>query len=409
MAQQINKLSALRVQKIKKPGYVGDGGGLFLQVSQSGAKSWIFAFSLRGRRREAGLGPVARVSLKAARAARDACNVLIRAGTDPIEHRKRQHAAAALADGSNVTFKVAADAYIASHRAEWRNVKHAHQWENTLRDYAMPVLGSLSVRDINTGHIMRVLEPHWLTKNPTMINVKGRIKTVLDWCKVKGYRDAGSENPAVWEGALDHLLPAPAKVAKVEHHPALDYRSLPEFMQRLRQQSGTPARALEFLILTCARLNEAVGATPGEIDAANGVWTVPASRMKAGREHRVPLSRRALELASGAGAYLFPGRHPDKPIVGEMARWQLKRMGYNGITVHGMRATFKTWASEQTRVENHVVESALAHRNGDKTEASYQRGDMMEKRRLLMAEWERFCTSPPVKAGDKVVPLRKAE
>jgi integrase len=405
MAQHVNRLTALKVAKLKAPGYHSDGGGLHLQITQSGAKSWVFTFSLRGRAREAGLGSLSRVSLAQARAERDAFNQLLRSGTDPIEERKRQRAAAALADGGNVTFKDAADAYIASHRAEWRNVKHAGQWSSSLDAYAMPVLRNLSCRDINTGHIMRVLEPIWTSKTATAVNVRGRIETILDWAKVKGYRDG--ENPALWKGNLDHLLPQVSKVHRVEHHPALPYDQIPSFMAKLRKQKGSPARALEFLILTCVRLNEGVGATPAEI--SNAVWTVKGERMKAGKTHRVPLSKRALELASGTGPYLFPGRHPDKPIVGEMARWQLKQMGYGHVTVHGMRASFKTWAAERTRFERHVVEAALAHTNGDKIEAAYQRGDMMEKRRALMDAWAEYCASPPVKTAGKVVPLRKAE
>jgi integrase len=410
MGKHVNRLTALKVANLAKRKTQGnhpDGGGLYLQI-MGGGVSWLFRYSLRGQPYYMGLGPLARVPLAEARAARDECNKLLLAGTNPINHRNEQRAAAALADGSNVTFKIAAAEYIRSHSAEWRNAKHGAQWSTTLETYAMPVLGNLSVRDINSGRIVRILEPHWLSKNPTMVNVRGRIERVLDWCKVKGYREG--ENPALWRGNLDHLLAAPAKVAKVEHHPALPYAELPSFMAKLRKQKGTPARALEFLILTAARLGEAVGATPGEIDQANKVWTVPGDRMKAGKEHRVPLSKRALELAGqGSDAFLFPGRYPGKPIAGEMARWQLRQMGYGHVTVHGMRATFKTWAAERTRFERHVVEAALAHTNGDKVEAAYQRGDMMQKRRALVDAWADFCASTPAKATKTVVPLRSTQ
>jgi integrase len=408
MAQTINQLTALKVLKIRKPGYHPDGGGLWLQVTQAGGRSWIFTYSLRGRAREMGLGSANRVTLAEARDERDKCNRLLRDHIDPIEHRKRQRAEASLADAATITFKEAAAAYTAAHRAGLKNRKSAAQWVSTLATYAEPVIGNLSVRDINTGHIHRILEPIWSTKSVTAGNLRGRVEAVLDWARVKGYRDG--ENPARWRGNLDHLLPKPSKIRKVEHHAALPYAELPALMEKLRRQEGVVARALEFTILTAARLGEALNATAREIDHANKVWTVPGERMKGGQEHRVPLCKRALELAGTGSGHLFPSRYfADKPISDTMLRLLLREIGHGDITIHGFRATFKTWAAERTRFDNHVVEAALAHISGDKIERAYRRTDVLEKRRALMDAWSQFCATPPAKSADKVVPLRKAE
>jgi integrase len=304
--------------------------------------------------------------LAEARGERDRYNRLLRDHVDPIEHRKRQRAEAALADAATITFKEAAAAYCTAHRAGLKNLKSAAQWVSTLATYAEPVIGDLSVRDINTGHIHRVLEPIWSAKSDTASKLRGRIEAVLDWARVKGYRDG--ENPARWKGNLDHLLPKPSKVRKVEHHAALPYAELPAFMEKLRQQEGAIARALEFTVLTASRLGEALNATAQEIDHSNKLWLVPGSRMKGGVEHRVPLCKRALEFASvGNGGHLFPSRYSTgKPVSDMMLRLMLRQLGYDGITIHGFRATFKTWAMERTRFENFTVEAALAHTSGDK-------------------------------------------
>jgi integrase len=409
MAQTINQLTALKVLKIRKPGYHADGGGLFLQVSQAGGKSWIFTYSLRGRSREMGLGSLSRgVSLAEARNQRDTYNKLLRDGIDPIEHRKRQRTEAALNERATITFKEAAAAYTAAHRAGLKNRKSAAQWVSTLATYAEPVIGNLSVRDINTGHIHRILEPIWSTKSVTASNLRGRIEAVLDWSRVKGYRDG--ENPARWKGNLKQLLPRPSKVRRVKHLAALPYAELPAFMEKLRRQEGVVAHALEFTILTAARLGEALNATAQEIDHANKVWTVPGERMKGGQEHRVPLCKRALELAGAGSGHLFPSRYfADKPISDTMLRLLLRELvGHNDITIHGFRATFKTWAMERTRFDNFVVEAALAHISGDKVERAYARSDVLEKRRALMDAWSHFCATSPAKTAEKVVPLRSA-
>jgi integrase len=407
MAQTVNKLTAIKVQKIKAPGYHADGGGLWLQVSQAGGKSWIFVYSLRGRSREMGLGSASRVSLAEARDERDKCNRLLRDHIDPIEHRKRQRAEASLADAATITFKEAAAAYTAAHRAGLKNRKSAAQWVSTLATYAEPVIGNLSVRDVNTGHIHRILEPIWSTKSVTASNLRGRVEAVLDWARVSGY--SAGENPARWRGNLDKLLPRPSKVRRVEHLAALPYAELPAFMEKLRRREGVVARALEFTILTAARLGEALNATAQEINHANKVWTVPGSRMKGGVEHRVPLCKRALELAGAGSGHLFPSRYSaDKPISDTILRLLLRELGHADITIHGFRATFKTWAAERTRFDNHVVEAALAHISGDKIERAYRRTDVLEKRRQLMSAWADFCAAAPAKTAGRVVPLRSA-
>ena len=296
MATTINQLTALRVAKLKAPGYHADGGGLHLQVSQSGARSWIFTYRFTGRAREMGLGSLQRVSLAAARAERDRCNQLLRAHLDPIEDRRKERAAAILQAHGTISFADAIDKYLTAHRAEW-TPKHFKAWQQTLTEYAAPELGRLLVSDIATAHIVRTLEPKWPT--PTAVMLRGRLEKVLDWAAVHGYREQG-DNPARWKGNLDHLLANPSRSRKVEHHVALSIDEMPRFMAALRKQQGPVARCLEFVILTAARADEARRATPAEIEGS--VWTVPANRIKARKEHRVPLCERAAEIAGQGGA-----------------------------------------------------------------------------------------------------------
>ena len=401
MALMVNQLTALKVLKIRKPGYHADGGGLHLQVTQAGGKSWIFTYSLAGRSREMGIGSASRVSLAEAREERDRCNRLLRDHIDPIENRNRQRAAAILKEHGTITFAEATDKYLLAHRAEW-TPKHARQWSQTLDQYAAPELGKLLVSDITTAHMVRTLEPIWPTVNAERL--RGRIEQILDWASVHGFRQG--DNPAAWRGRLDKLLAAPRKSRRVEHLAALPYAEVPGLMQRLRREEGTAARALEFTVLTAARTGEVLGATPHEIDG--GVWTVPADRMKARREHRVPLSKRTLELASNGGAYLFPGQ-AGKPLHSMAMLWVLReRMGCEA-TAHGFRSAFRDWAAERTNYPNHVIEQALAHTIGSAVERAYRRSDLFDLRRRLMEQWADFCATPPAKTADKVVPLRKAE
>jgi integrase len=394
MARNMERLTALAVSRVKEPGYYPDGGGLYLHVTASGVRSWVYRFMLNGRAREMGLGPLPDTSLSEVRGKALEARKLRREGIDPIEHRKAARAAARLDAAKTITFKECADAYIKAHRAGWKNAKHADQWGNTLTTYTNPVFGSFPVQGIDTGLVMRVLDGIWTKKPETAGRLRGRIEAILDWATVRGYRQG--ENPARWRGHLDKLLPKRSKVAKVEHHSALPYREIGAFMASLRAQEGTAARALEYLILTAARTGEVIGADPAEVQ--NGVWIVPAGRMKGGREHRVPLSTQANDLAERmkeehSGDYLFPGGKKGKPLSNMAMLELLRRMGRGDLTVHGFRSTFRDWAAEQTTFPSEVVEMALAHAVGDKVEAAYRRGDLFEKRRKLMDAWAGYCAT----------------
>lgn len=379
---------------MRGPGYFGDGGGLWLQVSSAGTKSWVFRFALAGRAREMGLGPLHTVTLAEAREKALECRKLLINGIDPIEARKLRRTETAAAAAKVITFNEAAEAYVEAHRAGWKNAKHAQQFENTLNTYAAPCFGALPVSAVDTGLVMKVLEPIWTTKTETATRVRGRIEAVLDWCTVRGYR--AGDNPARWRGHLDHLLPSPSKVAKVENHAALPYARIGAFMAALRAQDGTAARAVELIVLTAARTSEVLLAEWGEFDLAGSVWTCPADHMKSGRPHRVPLSTQAVRLLKAqlreqGSPYVFPGAKEGKPLSNMSGLQLLKRMGYGEYTVHGMRSTFRDWAAEQTNFPREVAEAALAHTLKDKTEAAYQRGDVLQKRAKLMQAWADFC------------------
>ena len=391
MAQTVNQLTATRVQKLKTPGMYPDGAGLYLQVTGVGAKSWILRYSLCGRAREMGLGSLRKVSLAEARRKAADCHRLLDDHMDPIEHRRQRRSEAALAFANTITFREAAATYITAHSASLKNLKHAAQWRTTIATYAEPVLGKLFVGEIDTGLVHRVLEPIWTTKAETASRVRGRIEGILDWAKVSGYRSG--DNPARWRGNLDKLLSKRSKTRFVKHHTALPYDELPAFMQALRLQKSTLARMLEFCILTAARSGEVIRASPTEIDRQKKLWITPADRMKAGKEHRVPLSERALQLTRyGDARFLFPGYQPGRPFNEGAMLKLLKRMGFEELTVHGFRSTFKDWARDRTNFDNYVVEAALAHSLGDKVEAAYARSDVIEKRRKLMEAWADFCS-----------------
>jgi integrase len=358
-----------------------DGRGLYLRISANGARSWILRYALHGRRHDLGLGSADVVSLADARGKAQEARILISTGVDPVG-AKHAHTAAARAAATKVlTFKECATAYIAAHRAGWRSVAHATQWGASLRDFVFPAIGALPVASIDTALVIKVLEPIWRVKTETASRVRGRIESVLDWAKVRGYRDG--ENPARWRGHLDKLLPKPGKVVAVEHHPALPYREMPAFMAALRQRTDAGARALEFLILTAARSGEVVGATPDEFDRQMATWTVPGSRMKSGKEHRVPLSAPALAVVDAVLT-----RHAS---ADSMSRTLVKLR--TGVTAHGFRSTFRDWAAECTDFPSEVVEMALAHVVSNKTEAAYRRGDLFGKRRELMDHWAEFCAA----------------
>jgi integrase len=406
-----NRLTALRVSKASKPGMHADGGGLYLQVTSAGARSWIYRFSLAGRSREMGLGSLALLSLQEARAKALEARRLRHEGIDPIEARRATRARARLETAKAVTFTECAGSYIKAHRAGWRNDKHAAQWQSTLATYAEPTFGALPVQAIDTALVLKVVEPIWTTMPETAGRVRGRIEAVLDWATARGYRTG--ENPARWRGHLDKLLPARSKVRKVVHHAAMPYSELPSFLAELREQAGVAARALEFTILTAARTGEIIGATWDEINLADNVWIVPAERMKAGKEHRVPLCARALAILNEMSAgrdpseqFVFPGGRRGRPLSNMGMAMTLRRMGRDNLTVHGFRSSFRDWAAERTTFPSEVVEMALAHAVGDKVEAAYRRGDLFDKRRRLMSAWAAHCANS--KSAGEVVSLAQA-
>jgi integrase len=343
------RLTALKVERAKAPGMYCDGGGLYLQVTKGGA-SWIYRYMLAGRAREMGLGPLALFGLSEARAKALDARRLRHEGIDPIEARRATRSKARLDAAKAMTFQQCADAYIAAHRAGWRNSKHVGQWAATLTTYAGPVIGALPVAAVDTALVMKVIEPLWATKPETASRLRGRIERVLDWAKVRGYLIG--ENPARWRGHLDHLLPARSKVRKVEHHAALGYAELPSFLVELRDQEGIAARALEFTILTAARTGETIGATWDEINWNDKVWIIRAERMKARKEHRVPLCDRALAIlremkpaddaANAAEHFVFPGSKVGRPLSNMAFLMLLRRMRRGDLTAHGFRLAFAT-------------------------------------------------------------------
>jgi integrase len=419
MAREIERLTALKVEKFKndespRPGMYADGGGLYLRVTPEGARNWVLRFMLDRRPRWMGLGPLALYSLQEARAKALDARRKRHEGIDPIEARRGERAREKLDAAKAITFRQCAEAYVNAHRAGWRNDKHAGQWSATLSTYAYPMIGALPVQAVDTGLVLKVLEPIWTAKPETASRLRGRLESILDFAKARENRDG--ENPARWRGHLDKLLPARSKVREIEHHAALPYAELAAFLVALRGQEGIAARALEFLILTAARTGEVIGARWSEIDLLDKIWTVPAARMKAHREHRVPLSPRALAILDdmraarhvddARDAFVFPGRKPRTPLSNMAFLMLLRRMGRGSLTAHGFRATFKTWASERTSVQNQIVEASLAHVIGDKVEQAYRRGDLFEKRRRLMAQWATFCaTAPTGDAQNKIVSL----
>ena len=411
MPRQIRRLSALAVSRARKRGMYPDGNGLYLQVTKPGVRSWVYRYMLNGAPRHMGLGPLDAVTLADARVKALDARRLRLAGVDPINARNDALSEARLETARSITFKDAAERYMDAHKAGWRNAKHRDQWRTTLETYAYPVFGELPVQAVDVALVMKVLEPIWATRTETASRVRGRIESVLDWAAARGYRLG--ENPARWRGHLQNLLPRRAKVQKVEHHPALPYGEVGAFMADLRRQQGTAASALEFLILTACRTGEGVGARWREFNTGEGVWTVPAERVKSGREYRTPLSPPALAVIGAMQEertteretdFVFPGGKRDRPLSNTALMAVVKRLGRGDITVHGFRSTFRDWAAERTNYPREVAEMALGHAVSDKVEAAYRRSDLFEKRRRLMNEWSRFCHSG-AKAG-QVVAIR---
>jgi integrase len=392
LSRTLHRLSAVKVAGAKIPGFLADGGNLYLRVAPGGSKQWIFRFALAGKTRDAGLGPFPTISLVKARQEAEKCRRIVAEGIDPIAVRHKERAAAASAQV--MTFEDCAKAHIASHEASWRNAKHRAQWSSTLVTYAYPKIGNLPVSVIDTGLVMKVLQPIWRTKPETASRVRGRIEAVLNWAKVSGYRDG--PNPALWRGHLDQLLPPKTKVRKVVHHAALPYRDMGAFMTRLREHTSMSAIVLEFLILTATRTGETLGALWEEIDLKERMWVIPAERMKADAEHRVPLSARALEIVKvmaeiRQGDLVFSGAKQGRPLSDMSLLMLLRRMGYGDYTSHGFRSSFRDWCAETTSFPREVAEMALAHRIPDAVEAAYRRGDLLKKRSKLMEAWASYC------------------
>ena len=397
------EMSALAVASIKSRGihFVGGVTGLALNVTKYGSRSWVMRFQIKGKRRDMGLGSYPSVTLAQARESARAAREVLRQGMDPVEHARAARQRLIVEQETAVVFADAATHYIATHEHGWRNAKHAQQWRNTIETYANPVIGKVPLRDIDVAMVRRILEPIWTTKNETASRVRGRIESIIDWGITMGYRSAA--NPARWKGHLEHLLAQPSKVARRTRQPALPYADMPAFMQALRKQHNTSARALEFLILTGVRSGEVRNATWSEFDLDKAVWTIPAERMKGGREHRVPLSEQALRLVRAQQevsfcSFVFPSpnrpRDPeaDGAALSDMALTAvMRRMALKQKAVpHGFRSTFRDWVSETTTHSNEVAEMALAHSIRNRVEAAYRRGDLFEKRRQLMQDWADF-------------------
>lgn len=408
MARLLERLKPLQVRRLGE-GLHPDGGGLYLQVTGEAGRSWIFRYWVGGRERQMGLGATHTVSLGEARDAAREARRLRSSGLDPIEVRRKAEAEQQLERSRSVTFDDAVDAYIEANKAAWGNDKHVKQWKSTLTTYATPRIGKLPVGEVETRHVLAVLEPIWQAKTETASRVRGRIENVLDWATVYGHR--AGDNPARWKGHLDKILPAKAKVQKVQHHAALPFPELPQFMKRLAKVEGVAARALEFAILTVARTSEVLGAVWSEIDLVKKVWIIPAERMKADREHRIPLSAPAIAILQamharwlevdarrwrGRGAPqqpaeptgpVFFGLRAGKALSNMSLLKVLKSLKRGDLTTHGFRSTFSDWAAETTNYPSEMIEMALAHKVANKVEAAYRRGDMFAKRHALMNDW----------------------
>ncbi|EME68718.1 phage integrase [Paramagnetospirillum caucaseum] len=395
MARKMKQLTAMAVSKMKEPGLYADGGGLYLRVGPTGAKSWIFRYMRNRHRRDMGLGPEHAISLADARLKAEELRKQLAEDQDPLQMRDDQRLARKLEAAKTVTFKECAEDYIRAHAPGWRNAKHGDQWRNTLATYAYPTIGDLPVQSIDTGLVLKVISPIWESKTETATRVRGRMESILGWATVRSYRSG--DNPARWKGHLDHLLPRRAKVQKVEHHPALPVEQMGSFMAALRKQDGIAAKGLELLILTAARTGEVMAARWSEFDLEKKLWTIPPERMKAGKEHRVPLSKAALSIVKAmqeadlSDEFVFPGTRPKKPLSNMAFLQLLKRMKRADLTSHGFRSTFRDWAAERTNYPREVAEMALAHVVSDKVEAAYRRGDLLEKRYRLMEDWAKFC------------------
>lgn len=393
MPKIAKELSALQVSRLTESGHHAVGGvtGLYLYITPTGARSWVLRTLIAGKRRHMGLGAFPSVTLAMAREKARAARSEVEDGVDPIAARSEVLKKLKEENLNAVTFESAANAYIEAHGDTWKNPKHRAQWSATLATYAFPVIGSLQTAHVTQAHVLAVLEPIWKTKNETAARLRGRIEAVLDWATVRGYREG--ENPARWKGRLDKLLPAPGKIQKTVHRKALTIDAVQQFMRDLRDKEGVAARALEFVVLTAARSGEVRGVTWSEIDLDAAVWVVPGDRMKAGREHRVPLCAQAVELLKKmprfvGNEHVFPS--PRGKVLSDMALLAVMRRMEVDAVPHGFRSTFRDWVGERTDYPRELAEQALAHTLESKVEAAYRRGDALEKRRTMMQEWSDF-------------------
>ena len=398
MPKKAKDLSALEVSRLTAPGHHAVGGvaGLYLYVLDTGARSWVLRTMVGEKRRHMGLGGYPDVPLAQAREKARAAKAEVSQGTDPIAQRVALASQLKAQQATQKTFEEAAKAYMEAHEKAWKNPKHRAQWGSTLKTYAYPHIGSLLVKDIDQEHVMKVLEPIWATKTETATRLRGRIESVLDWATTRKYRSG--ENPARWKGHLDNLLPAPSDIQKVESHRAVGYKDMAQFMAGLRTKEGLAARALEFAILCAARSGEVRGALWSEINQEEAIWVIPAKRMKAGKEHRVPLSAPAVKLLgalprSESSDLIFPGS-TDKPLSDMALTAVMRRMEVDAVP-HGFRSTFRDWVGDCTNYPRDVAEFALAHKLSDKVEAAYRRGDALERRREMMEDWANFCSTFP--------------
>jgi integrase len=392
------ELGDLAVSNIRRRGinYVVGVTGLAINVTGWGSRSWVLRYTVNGRRRDKGLGGYPDVTLAQAKEAGRAVRAKLAQGIDPVEDGRAVRSKLAAAQAVALTFSQAATKYIDTHEDSWRNAKHVQQWRNTIETYANPKIGQMLVQDVDLPQVLSILEPIWRTKTETASRLRSRLESVLDWAAARGFRTGA--NPARWKGHLDKLLPAPGKIAKTDHHRALPFTELPEFMKALAAQQGVGARALEFAILTACRSGEVRGATADEFDLDNKIWTIPADRMKAGKEHRVPLSDLAMAIVTEQKRlafceYVFPSSHKAKAAsslgapLSDMALTAVLRRMKVAAVPHGFRSTFRDWCAEQTDYPREVAEMALAHAIGNKVEAAYRRGDLFDKRKQLMQDW----------------------
>jgi integrase len=407
-------LSAKKIAKLTAEGRYHDAlvPGLYLQVTKTNnggtARSWLLRYELNGRERMMGLGSAAIFNLAEARQRARAARQQLADGIDPLVQRHAARAAAVAAAAKRLSFRQAAEQYFNRHQSEWHNTAHGEQFLASLRNYVFPALGNLDVAVIDTPDVLRAVEPIWLTKTATATRVRQRIEQILDFAVVSSHRQPGA-NPARWKGHLDQVLAKPNKIAPVEHHRAIDYRELPPFIMNLREREGVAARALEFLILTAARTGEVIGAKWDEINLNDATWTVPPARMKAKREHRVPLAPAAIVLLhrlprEADNPFVFIGPQAARGFSDMALTRVLQRMGRNE-TVHGFRSAFSDWAHEQTAHANHTIELSLAHLVGSEVERAYRRKDMLAKRAKLMADWAKYVASKPVSKAYNIVAI----